>query len=126
MDRLISEQVLIDTIKTWAVPLQISNFEAVQDIWVEEVCRLIKAIPSAEPKTRRCPHCGGGNNMNTWKDVEKLIAKQDKIIKTQKQLIAKQKELLKVDSEIIASLKKMVALQEALLRKEQMNEETEN
>lgn len=51
MDRLISEQVLIDTIKTWAVPLQISNFEAVQDIWVEEVCRLIKAIPSAEPKT---------------------------------------------------------------------------
>ena len=57
MDRLISEQVLIDTIKTWAVPLQISNFEAVQDIWVEEVCRLIKAIPSAEPKVGRCENC---------------------------------------------------------------------
>lgn len=88
--------------------------------------------------------------MKTWKDVEKLIAKQDNIIKTQKEIISKQKELIKVDAEIIASLKKIIALQgalteneitsqeqeyisndviavkEVLLRKEQTNEKTEN
>ena len=50
MDRLISEKQVIDTIKAWATPLQISNTESIQDLWVEDVCRLIQAIPSAEPR----------------------------------------------------------------------------
>ena len=49
MDRLISEKQSIDTIKAWATPLQISNTESIQDLWVEDVCRLIQALPSAEP-----------------------------------------------------------------------------
>ena len=48
MDRLISEKQVIDTIKTWATPLQISNSETIEDLWVNGVCELIKAIPSAD------------------------------------------------------------------------------
>lgn len=58
MDRLISEKAIIDTIKTWATPLQISNAESMQDLWVEDVCRLVKAIPSADnwiPVSERLP-----------------------------------------------------------------------
>ena len=49
MDRLISEQQVINAIKTWATPLQVSNSEMIEDLWVNGACELIKAIPSAEP-----------------------------------------------------------------------------
>ena len=50
MDRLISEKDVLDAIKSWATPLQVSNTEIIQDSWVEDVCTLIKELPPAEPK----------------------------------------------------------------------------
>ena len=50
MDRLISEKQIINAIKAWAIPLQVSNSETIENLWVNDVCELIKAIPSAEPK----------------------------------------------------------------------------
>lgn len=48
MDRLISEKQIINAIKAWAIPLQVSNSETIENLWVNGVCELIKAIPSAD------------------------------------------------------------------------------